>query len=331
MRLTTLFALAIGILLFVALVGHYGVGQLAAAVAAAGWGLLWVAAYRFVTITTDALGWRALFAEPTRPALARLLRLRWIGESINSLLPVAQVGGDLARARLATHLGVSGSHAGATVVADVTLGLVTQIFYTLLGLVLLVQAGGTTGDGRGFVVGLAWGLLVAVLAITAFYLTQRLEPFQKLAGILRVLVGRRVWSSLAGDASELDRSISEVYGRRRQVIVGTAWRMATWLLHTGETWLAMYFLGSPVSLTKALILESLGTAIRSAAFAIPGGLGVQEGGFLLLGSRLGVRPEISLALALVKRVRELLVGGPGLVAWTTLQSRSLARLLSRRP
>ena len=38
----------------------------------------------------------------------------------------------------------------------------------------------------------------------------------------------------------------------------------------------------------------------------------------------------SLALALVKRVRELLVGGPGLIALAMSEGRSLARLLPPR-
>ncbi len=324
MKRATLLALAVGVVLFVALVIHYGGVSLAAAVAAAGWGLLWVTVYRFLTITTDALGWRALFVGSARPALGALVRIRWIGESVNSLLPVAQVGGDLARARLATHLGVSGPEAGATVVVNLTLDLVTQVLYALIGAGLMVKAGGV--ETRGWLI----GLLVAVLAVTGFYVVQRQAPFQKLAGVFRVLLGGRLWDSLAGDASQLDRNIAILYGCRKEVMICGAWCMITWLLNTGETWLALYYLGAPVSLAKALILESLGTAVRSAAFAIPGGLGVQEGGFVVLGSQLGLTPQISLALALVKRVRELLVGGPGLVAWTMAERRSLSRLLGLR-
>ena len=78
------------------------------------------------------------------------------------------------------------------------------------------------------------------------------------------------------------------------------------------------------------MLESLGAAVRSAAFVVPGALGVQEGGFVVLGRALGLTPEAALALALVKRVRELLVGGPGLAAWTALEGEGLVRLMSRK-
>jgi uncharacterized membrane protein YbhN (UPF0104 family) len=61
------------------------------------------------------------------------------------------------------------------------------------------------------------------------------------------------------------------------------------------------------------MLESLGQAIRGAAFAVPGALGVQEGGYLLLAPVVGLSPEAALALSLIKRARELLLGVPGLI------------------
>ena len=60
-------------------------------------------------------------------------------------------------------------------------------------------------------------------------------------------------------------------------------------------------LGHPVTWVEALLLESLGQAIRGAAFAIPGALGVQEGGYLLLAPLAGLSSDTALALSLAKR------------------------------
>jgi hypothetical protein len=57
-----------------------------------------------------------------------------------------------------------------------------------------------------------------------------------------------------------------------------------------------------------------------------GALGVQEGGLILLGAVVGLAPEVALALSLVKRIRELLVGLPGLLVW---QMDQLHRRFSR--
>ncbi len=54
---------------------------------------------------------------------------------------------------------------------------------------------------------------------------------------------------------------------------------------------------------------------------MPGGLGIQEGGLVLIGSQLGLTPELALALSLAKRARELLVGVPCLIVWQTGEGR----------
>jgi hypothetical protein len=82
---------------------------------------------------------------------------------------------------------------------------------------------------------------------------------------------------------------------------------------TGEVYLIAWFLGTPVSWHVAFVLESLGQAIRGAGFAIPGALGVQEGGYLLLAPLAGLTPDAAVALSLAKRTRELLLGLPGLL------------------
>jgi uncharacterized membrane protein YbhN (UPF0104 family) len=109
--------------------------------------------------------------------------------------------------------------------------------------------------------------------------------------------------------------VRQLYRHRRRVAIVCGWRLLAWVLGAGEVWLALYFLGHPVTVSNALILESLGQAIKAAAFAIPGALGVQETGFILLGGMLGIDSATALSLSLVKRSRELALGLPGLIAW----------------
>jgi len=104
-----------------------------------------------------------------------------------------------------------------------------------------------------------------------------------------------------------------------------------WIVGTGEVWLALHLLGHPVGWTEALLLESLGQAIRGAAFAIPGSLGVQEGGYLLLARLVGLPPEAALALSLAKRARELLLGVPGIVYLHFVEKGWQRRRLARVP
>ena len=75
------------------------------------------------------------------------------------------------------------------------------------------------------------------------------------------------------------------------------------------------------------MLESLGQAARSTGFAIPGALGVQEGGFLVVGLQLGIPGEVALGVSLVKRVRDVLLGLPGLASWKLAEA---SRLITSR-
>jgi uncharacterized membrane protein YbhN (UPF0104 family) len=101
------------------------------------------------------------------------------------------------------------------------------------------------------------------------------------------------------------------------------WTFATWAAGAVEVWVALWALGLRPSFAHAYTLESLSQGIRSALFFVPGTLGFQEGGYLLVGRLLGISAQGSLALSLIRRVRELAWGISGLFAWHYLEGRRL--------
>jgi len=52
--------------------------------------------------------------------------------------------------------------------------------------------------------------------------------------------------------------------------ISAVWHLLSWVLGASEIWVALRLLGQPVSLTTAVVLESLGEAIKTVAFAVPG-------------------------------------------------------------
>src|SRR5256885_16331324 len=132
-----------GAALFTFLLIRQGAPQVGAAFASAGWAIAGVVIYHFVVpVLLDALAWWALFPKPERPSLWQLFWMRWIGESVSTLIPSAAVGGDIVRARLAAINGAPVPISAGTVLVDLTLGVFTQAAFTLLGVVLLVQSTG---------------------------------------------------------------------------------------------------------------------------------------------------------------------------------------------
>jgi putative membrane protein len=296
----------------IVLIAHQGLGDVAAATAVAGWGVVWVAAIQLLPMMADTLAWRQLLRHPAETSFRWLFWARWIGESVNNLLPAARLGGEFLRAWLAYRkLGLPGPVAGAGVVVDLTVTVATQILFTLIGLALLLGHGADDGLIQGAIVGAA--ALVAMLV--GFVAAQGAGIFVVFGRVVRALMPRGDWSRLVPDAESLEIEIKRTYGRRVALAGCAVWHLCGWIAGTLEVWVGLWLLGHPVSLLDALMIESLIQAVRGAAFFMPGALGVQEGGLILLGAVIGLAPEVALALSLVKRIRELLVGLPGLLAW----------------
>ena len=319
MRQTKTLLLIAGLVAAVALIAWYGADDVLAAFAAAGWWVVAIAAFHALPLYCDMEGWRRLFGRDGRPSGWALFGQRWASESANNLLPSAQVGGEVVRIRMAILAGVPADMAGATVLVDFTLGLVTQALFSGLGVLCLVLAIGTGGAVGPIAV--AVGLFGFV--VVAFIVAQRLGLIRRTGALLDRLTHRLAGASieaLAGGADRLDAAIHDLYRQPGRLARGAAWRMASWLIGTIEVWWALLLLGHPVSIAEAIAIQSLAMAARSAAFLIPGGLGVQEGGFVAVGLLLGVPAETGLALALVRRVREVLFGLPGLLFWWRAES-----------
>jgi putative membrane protein len=314
-----------GAALFTLLLIRQGAPHVIAAFASAGWWIAAVAIYHLaVPVLLDTVAWWVLFPKSERLAVWQLYWMRWIGESVSTLVPSATVGGDVVRARLAALHGAPIPTAAASAIVDITLGVFVQIVFTLLGLGLIVAVTG----GQGFVRPTLIGAVIGVLAILGFYVVQRLGMFRFIAKMISRLANAEDWHSLVHSGHTLDQAIRRLYARRSGVIGCCASTATSLLLGSGEIWIALHALGLRATLVNAIILQSMVLAIRSAVFPVPGALGVQEGGYVLVGSLLGIPGDAAFALSLIARVRELILGIPGLIAWQVIEARRVLRVRS---
>ena len=309
----TMALFALGTALFVGLLAWQGIGAVGASLEAAGWGLLLVAAFHAVPLVIDAAAIRVVLARHV--TFADTLRARWTGESVNSLLPAGQLGGPVVMARHLAQRGAPMSEAAAAITVATTMQAVAQLVFALLGLAAFGTWAAVGQHETAAHVRTAALIASAVLglAVAAFYVAQRRGLFGGFARIAVKVFGRRDWSALAARADAIDAALRALYAERARVAASFALSLLGWIVGTGEVWLALTLLGHPVDWLDALLLESVGQAIRGAAFAIPGSLGAQEGGYLLLAPLVGLSPDTALALSLAKRARELVLGLPGIV------------------
>jgi putative membrane protein len=310
-------ALSIGVLLFIGLLASQGLAAIIGTLALAGWGLLWVALFHLLPLALDAAGIRVLFEETAvgarpRASMRDALLTRWAGESANSLMPGGQIGGPVLMARHLAQRGLALKDAAAAITVNTTLQTFAQIAFALLGVALLgVQASHISQHALRVSSLIASGLLA--IQVGGFYWMQRRGFFSKVMRAATRFAGKRDWSQWMSQAEAIDTAVQRTYGRGGPVAACFVLNLVGWLVGTGEVYLILQLIHHPVGWLDALLLESLGQAIRGAAFAIPGALGVQEGGYLLLAPLVGLPPDAGLALSLAKRARELLLGLPGLL------------------
>src|SRR5207245_5122156 len=200
-------------------------------------------------------------------------------------------------------------------------GLMFVVFaaagFTLLGGLLLVQA---TGQ-RSFVGATVVGTLVGVAAVGGFYFVQRLGMFGFLARMIGKLANSPEWQSMVQSGESLDVTVRTLYARRGAVIGCCAWTMLSLILNSGEIWIALHALNLNATVMNAVILQSTVLTVRNVAFAIPCGLGVQEGGYVLIGNLLGIPGDTAFAVSLIARVRELALGILGIMVWQLFKVR----------
>ena len=126
------------------------------------------------------------------------------------------------------------------------------------------------------------------------------------------------WAGTA-DVQGLHAALLACYRRPRRLLLAMAWHSISWLLGGVEVCLALHMLGHGTGLSNGMVIESLGQALKAAGFAVPGALGVQEGGYIVICQAFALSPEVAIALSLIKRLREVVLGVPSLIAWQFLR------------
>ncbi len=121
-------------------------GQVVAAGAGMGpalWTLPWLIGLHGVQLLLSALAWGWLIV-PRSVGLGALFLLRLVREGVNSLLPVAHVGGEVVAAGLLGRRGVPVPRAAASVIVDVTMEVCSQVAFLAAGMLALGWVTGAT-------------------------------------------------------------------------------------------------------------------------------------------------------------------------------------------
>ena len=311
-------ALTLGLIVIVLLIVRESAQSIASLLSRAGWRLLLLVPLHIAPLLLDVIGWRVLIFDRTR--ICSLFRIATIREAINRLLPVANVGGELVGIRLLSRDGISGATATSSVIVEMLLNILAQYLLFDLGLALLLRITGSVPGTGALLIIFVGPLPMFALFLWLLNSGALFRTLEKVGA--RLLNPRPTEISLLSKLVPLDIALRRLTLAHGRLAWGTVWQFAGLLVGCSETWLALKWLGDPVSLPAAVALESFTLAARSLIFFVPAGLGVQEAGLIGVGHLLGLGSDVALALSIAKRMREILFGLPALAVWQFIDHRS---------
>jgi len=317
-----------GALLLTALIVREGAPRILAALASASWALPVVAAINSGRLLSDGIAWFVLVPKANRPRFLTAIWIRWVGCCVHDFLPSARLGGDILTARLATICGgLSPTLAAGVAVVSMTVSVPMRILATVGTLFLLAEV---TGQHQLYFPSLVTGL-TALIAVLGFYSVQRFGLFRLATPLVLRVKQLSKWGLLREVGAKFDDTVQAIYRRPGALLVCALMWTVSWLIGCLETWIGLFALGIQTSFIVALMVETAGQGVRSVLFIVPAGLGVFEGGTVMICNLLGIPSDIALALSLIRRAQEALFNIPGVVVWQLIEARRMLRRVEKEP
>jgi glycosyltransferase 2 family protein len=310
----------LGLALAVYLVAYSGIGAVFSAVTAVGlggFGLLCLYALGLLVVLGSA--WYVLLPKSSLTNVRVFVWARMVRDAATDVLPFSQLGGIVLGARAAILQGAPDPLVYASTIVDVTTEMLAQIGYVALGILILDLSAPPTSFAQSLIKALLIGVVCAIVAAAIFLALQRhghrvIEKFT--ARVLPGALGRTMAVSTA---------LNSIYRSRARVGASIVLHSIGWIASAVGAWIAFRLIGVRVELKSVLALESLVSAIRSAAVFIPHALGAQEAAYAVLSPLFGIGVEFGLAVSVLKRARDLAIGVPILLIWQAIEGRSASR------
>jgi uncharacterized protein (TIRG00374 family) len=314
--------LGLGLLTLTLLIWHIGPERILEAAADVGpSALLVILIPSLIMYVFEAYGWRMTLAFAAKNiAFWKILAVRTAGEVVNMTTPTAYVGGEPLKAYLLQRYHIPMVEALASVVIAKTIMTLAQVVFILVGIALAFWILGSSGSSGQIA---AAGLLTAGLllfGVAAFIFVQKRGLFTWVLNMLRGL-GLRIAFLEAREENlrSLDATILGFYTQHRSAFyASTGLYLLGWLAEALEVYVIIFYLGEPPNILSAISIGALAVFIKGGTFFIPGSLGAQDGGNLLLLKAFGYSDVTGITFALLRRFRELIWIGVGLLCLACL-------------
>jgi len=316
MKAGVIAAALLGLALAVWLLLHVGAASVFAAIASVGIGgfaLICLTGLGVVAIMGS--GWFALLPDHRPRNLVSCIIGRQTRDSAGDILPFSQFGGMVIGARALSLRGIPAPMAFASMAADVTTELMAQIAFIAIGIALCLTELRASATLAPYVNGLILGTFLLVPGIAA------LVVLQKRGSALAERMAGRLLPAAVKHTAAFAQALTTLYASRIRLAASATTHLLAWLASATIVWLSVRLIGGHLSLPSAIAIEALLAGLRSATVFVPSAIGVQEAGYAALMPLFGLGPEIGLAVSLLRRARDIVIGVPVLLAWQAMEGR----------
>jgi len=296
--------LAAGLAVLVVLVRQVGVGAVADLLRRTGPAVVIVSGLYLAHIAVRAAAlWRSIGTL----RYTDVLRVRLSGEAIEMLTFTGPFLAEPAKGWLLTRQGLSGAEAFGGVALEYLVYTLTSAWMAAAALSLLL-ARGTLPQGLQHPV---VGIVAAMAVFTLGFVVAAATGVGLIAPAARAIGAR----SAAARLEPVERVMVTVMHREpRRLLQVIAIELAGQLLLAAEVLVTVRALAFAFSALDALVVEGSVKFISIAFFFVPGQLGASESVYTLLFRTLGLPGAVGLTMALVRRVRAMIVAAIALAA-----------------
>lgn len=280
-----------------------------------------------VAMVSDVAGWALMFRSVPFSGLLclRLWLVQMVGEAFNLLTPFGAFGGEPFKALLLNrHYRISYEEGTATLILIQIVNSLAQVPFVIAGAILMLNSGLLPNAVEQAV--LITTIVISVFMVFVYFalhgrwlakLPAKMENSESAARLARAI------AFLTEIEERLFHFVRNTPARSAAAL---AFAFLSWVIGAVEIYFVFWFLDAPITFAEAWIVETVIVLVRSITFFVPGHIGVQDGALMAVVGALTGSNDTGVAMALIRRGRELFWAGVGLLIYGgfNLQDRKTA-------
>jgi putative membrane protein len=296
--------IGLGLLAFV--VSHTDIPSVWSQLEKVGWGILAVLVVYKVAFIVDTFAWQFTLPSTklTKRWLYDLWKVRMVGAAFSKVMPFSSFGGAPIKGFiLKHHYGIHYSEGAASLILAESTHMISMVLFMTTGVLLILFASNLPESYHLFAI-LSLGAITT--GIFLFYIVQRYKVTSLTGSWLsQRKIGQRL-EKFIHQIHNMDERLVQFYTHDKKHFISASFlNLVNWYLGALEVYVIFYFLGHPITIIEAVILETLVELVRAGTFFIPAGLGSQEAVFMIATGAMAGQPTLGVAAALIRRVREI--------------------------